>query len=39
MDEINATLNCYEFKKAVRALMSDSDPGSKGAFIAGKWKK
>jgi len=19
--------------------MSDSDPGSKGAFIAGKWKK
>lgn len=39
MDEINAVLNCYEFKRAVKALMADSDPGVRGAFLAAKWKK
>lgn len=39
MDEINASLNFYEFRKAVLALMVDSDPGTKGAFISQKWKK
>ena len=39
MDELNATLNFYEFKNAVKALMSDSDPSKKGAFLSEKWWK
>lgn len=39
MDEVDATLNYYEFKKAVHTLMADSDPGSKGSFLSAKWKK
>jgi len=39
MDEVNAHLNFYDFKRAVHALLIDSDPGTKGGFLAGKWKK
>jgi hypothetical protein len=39
MDEVDATLNYYDFKRAVHALLSDSDPGTKGAFISTKWRK
>lgn len=37
MDEIQAILNFSEFKKAVIALLNDSDPCTKGNFLSEKW--
>ena len=34
MDEIEATLNYHEFRKAVLALMADSDVTNKGLFLS-----
>ena len=37
MDELEATLDYNDFRKAVLALMDDSDPAKKGAFLSEKW--
>lgn len=37
MDEIDATLNFGEFRKAVVSLLADTDPAKKGLFLSEKW--